>query len=159
MRTASTHFIALCLLVAAPIRVVAQMQSIIGTWILDVKASTFTTPYVINSEHFTVQATGDAVKVITDVRIGRFIFSRNYHSEFTAKYDGQPYAIIGLADVDTVTLRHIDVSTVERIDRKGERIVQRIIRRLGEDGKTLYVEQEVFKDGTRYVNRLVFKRK
>jgi hypothetical protein len=159
MRTASTRCLMLCLLVAVSIRAVAQTPSIIGTWILDVKASTFTTPYAIRSEQFTVQAVGNAVKVITDVRISRSIFIRTYHSEFTAKYDGQRYPMIGLDDVDTVTLRIIDPSTVERIDRKGERIVQRLTRRLSDDGKTLHVQQEVFRGDTRYVNQLVFRGK
>ena len=55
------------------------------------------------------------------------------------EYSHFNYPITGSQNADTVALKRIDARTIERTDKKGEKVVATSSRAVSEDGKTMTV--------------------
>ena len=59
--------------------------------------------------------------------------------EYTAQFDGKDYPLTGSQTADKTSLKRIDARTIERTDKKGEKVVATSSRVVSEDGKTMTV--------------------
>jgi hypothetical protein len=129
---------------------------VIGTWKLDLTKSKYSPGPPPKSLALRFEAAGEGVKLTSD---GVNAEGQPTHTEYTANYDGKDYPIAGSATADTVSLKRIDASTVERTDKKGGKIVETRTRKISSDGKMLTV---AFKGtdakGQPFNNMLVFER-
>ena len=58
------------------------------------------------------------------------------HVQYSAKFDGKDYPATGIANADTVSVKRIDVNTVETMQKKDGKVVMTITTRVSKDGKT-----------------------
>jgi hypothetical protein len=56
--------------------------------------------------------------------------------EYTATYDGKDCPLAGSQIADTTSLKRIGANTVERVDKKGGKVVQTVRRVYSKDGKS-----------------------
>jgi hypothetical protein len=78
---------------------------------------------------------------------------------YTASYDGKDYPITGSASADTLALKATAKNTVERVDKKGGKVVQTFVRKISADGKTMTVTQKATTPkGEAVENTMVFER-
>jgi len=129
----------LCTLVAA-LPVSAQAKDPFeGTWQLQVSKSTFSPgpPFMSSTE--TVQSVGNTRKTTVDVVLDK---GQSVHYEFTAAYDGKDYPITGLLSADTVVLRRVNASTIERIHKKDGKTVATYVSKMSPDRRTVTTTQK-----------------
>lgn len=124
------------------------IDSMLGTWKLDVAASTFdgAVPY---ARQLTLRQAGTAIRTTEDTNVdgppgeGRAPSTvpaprDRARVDYTARYDGRDYATAS-GPVETVSLRRIDARTVERLGKVGGRLVETTTMRQSADGNTLTV--------------------
>jgi hypothetical protein len=58
------------------------------------------------------------------------------HVQYSAKFDGKDYPVMGIANADTVSVKRIDPSTVEVTQKKDGKAVMTVTSRVSNDGKT-----------------------
>jgi hypothetical protein len=138
--TALARFFALVVgVVVASVLVVAvsaQASPEIGTWKLNVAKSKFSPGPAPKSQTVTFAAAGQGVKVTTE---GVGADGTKTAQSYTANYDGKDVPLTGSATTDTVSLKRINATTVERTDKKAGKVVQTITRVMSADGKTLTI--------------------
>ena len=108
----------------------------IGTWKLNVAKSKYSPGPAPQSVTMKVEASGQGEKSTTE---GVNAAGAPTKTEYTANYDGKDYPMTGSQNADTVSLKRIDARTLERIDKKGEKVMVTSTRVLSEDGKTMTV--------------------
>jgi hypothetical protein len=131
---------------------------VIGKWVLDPVASTFSGAEP-EKRFMTFEAVGaDAIKQIVDTTGANGATDR---SEFTAKYDGKDVPISNSV-LDFVSLKRVSPTKVERSGKRRstkDEIVETQTRELSADGKTLTVTtMGTDFDGNEYSSTQVFKR-
>jgi hypothetical protein len=84
----------------------------------------------------TIEAAGDGEKATTE---GVNAAGTATMTQYTAQYDGKDYPMTGSQNVDTVALKRIEARTLERTDKKGDKVVGTLTRVVSEDGKTMTV--------------------
>ncbi len=134
---------------------VKQPDPLIGTWTLNVERSKFHPNLPPQSMTVTCEQTPKGMHTVSIVTLRDGSRSRN---EYTAAYDGKDYPIIGVPQVDTVSLRQIDTLTSERVDKRDGRRVQSWMRQVYSDGHTLVVTQKGV-DATGVDHLMIFDRK
>jgi hypothetical protein len=92
--------------------------------------------YARNQLTMKIEAAGEGEKATTE---GVNAAGTATRTEYTAQYDGKDYPITGSQNADTVALKRIDARTIERTDKKGEKVVVTSSRVVSEDGKTMTV--------------------
>jgi endonuclease YncB( thermonuclease family) len=125
---------------------------VIGTWTLNVAKSTFSPGPGSTSATVTFEAAGQSVHVVADIVDAKGV---TQHTEYTGNYDGKDYPITGVAGVDTVSLKRIDATSTQRIDKKAGKVVQTWDRKVSADGKTLTVTQKGTDAEGRTVNNVM----
>ena len=129
----------LAVLVAALVvaqHVVAQNVPAAGTWKLNVEKSKFAKIKTVKSLTRTAEADGDGVKISYE---GEFADGSPLKFMFSAKYDGNDYAVTGEGkpfDTDTIALKRLDAKTVESTLKKDGTIVAKVKSAVSKDGKT-----------------------
>ncbi len=118
------------------VAVSAQASPEIGTWKLNVAKSKFSPGPAPKSQTVTFTAAGQGVKVTTE---GVGADGSKTAQSYTANYDGKDVPLTGSATTDTVSLKRISATTVERTDKKAGKIGQTITRVMSADGKTLTI--------------------
>ena len=103
--------------------------------------STWRSPSTVPARHpkvmtMKVEASGQGEKATTE---GVNAAGTPTKTEYTANYDGKDYPITGSQNADTVSLKRIDARTMERTDKKGDKVVATSTRVVSEDGKTMTV--------------------
>ncbi len=102
----------------------AQSNSEVGTWKLNVAKSKYVNRQAPKSETRTIEAQGDGVKVSMDGVAGDG--SRIAYS-YTTNYDGKdsPYSGVGTPNgADTVATKRVDANTTALIQKKAGKVVQ-----------------------------------
>jgi hypothetical protein len=122
---------------ASLVRVSAQASNPrIGTWKLNVEKSKYSPGPAPQGQTMKIEASGDGEKATTE---GVNAAGTATLTEYTAQYDGKDYPITGSQNADTVSLKRIDARTLERTDKKGDKVVGTSTRVVSEDGKTMTV--------------------
>ena len=118
-------------------RVAAQASNPrLGTWKLNVAKSKYDPGPAPQSNTMKIEAAGEGEKATTE---GVNATGAPTKTEYTAQYDGKDYPITGSQNADTVALKRLDARTMERTDKKGEKVVATSSRAVSEDGKTMTV--------------------
>jgi hypothetical protein len=116
-------------------RVAAQASNPrLGTWKLNVEKSKYNPGPAPQSGTMKVEAAGEGEKTTAE---GVNAAGTATKTEYTAQYDGKDYPITGSQTADTVALKRIDARTIERTDKKGDKVVGTSRRVISEDGKTM----------------------
>jgi hypothetical protein len=122
---------------AGLVRVAAQASNPrIGTWKLNVEKSKYSPGPAPQSTTMKIEASGDGEKATTE---GVNAAGTATKTQYTASFDGKDYPLTGSQNADTVSLKRIDARTMERTDKKGEKVVATSTRVVSEDGKTMTV--------------------
>jgi hypothetical protein len=108
----------------------------LGTWKLNVVKSKYDPGPAPQSVTMKIEAAGEGEKATTE---GVNAAGAPTKTEYTAQYDGKDYPMTGSQNADTVALKRIDARTIERTDKKGEKVVVTSSRVVSEDGKTMTV--------------------
>jgi hypothetical protein len=103
-----------------------------GTWKLNEAKSTFP-PMAAKNNTVAYDAAGDNVKVTVD---GTDREGKPTHNEWTGKFDGKDYPLMGDPDADTRSYKKIDDRTTELTNKKGGKVTAsgRIV--VSADGKS-----------------------
>ena len=104
-----------------------------GTWKLNVAKSTYDPGPAPQSSTTKIEAAGEGEKAITE---GVNATGAPTKTEYTAQYDGKDYPLTGSQNADTLALKRIDARTLERTDKKGDKVVATSTHVVSEDGKT-----------------------
>jgi hypothetical protein len=122
---------------ASLVRVSAQASNPrIGTWKLNVEKSKYSPGPAPQSVTMKIEAAGEGEKATTE---GVNAAGTATMTQYTAQYDGKDYPITGSQNADTVALKRIDARTLERTDKKGDKMVATSTRVISADGKTMTV--------------------
>ena len=108
----------------------------LGTWKLNVAKSKYDPGPAPQSVTMKIEAAGEGEKSTTE---GVNATGAPTKTEYTAQYDGKDYPMTGSQNADTVALKRIDARTLERTDKKGDKVVATSTRVISEDGKTMTV--------------------
>ena len=108
----------------------------LGTWKLNLEKSKYNPGPAPQSNTTTIEASSDGETATTK---GVNAAGTATGTQYTAQYDGKDYPITGSQNADTVALKRIDARTIERTDKKGEKVVATSSRVVSEDGKTMTV--------------------
>ena len=122
---------------ASLVRVSAQASNPrSGTWKLNLAKSKYDPGPAPQSNTMKIEASGEGEKATTE---GVNAAGTATGTQYTAQYDGKDYPMTGSQNADTVALKRIDARTLERTDKKGDKVVATSTRVLSEDGKTMTV--------------------
>jgi hypothetical protein len=142
---------------ARPISAADKPTPWMGTWVLDIARSSFTPGPPLKSNTFVVSDAGD----------GRLHETMDYvnghgkatHLAFAAAFDGKPVAVIGSADLDSVTFIPYASAAFKFEFKKGDKLVQWGFLEVDKERKTLHGPMYgVAPDGTRWKYHYVFER-
>jgi hypothetical protein len=128
----------------------------VGTWKLNAAKSTFSPGPAPKSQtrNYTESDQGVTVTVTTTTADGK-----ESTTTLTFKDDGKPYPMSGSPDVDTVSIKRVDASTVHSTQMKGGKQIGTASRTVSKDGKTLTFKQKgTHADGTKYDDVAVYDR-
>ena len=104
-----------------------------GTWKMNAAKSTYSPGPAAKSITLTVEADENSIKINSEGIDGD---GNPTHVQYDAKFDGQDYAITGVPNVDTISVKRIDANTIESTSKKGTQIVMTVTSRISKDGKT-----------------------
>lgn len=126
-----------------------------GTWRLNVAKSKFNPGPAPKSSTVTFAAAGQGVKVVVDSATT----DAKVHWEYTANFDGKPYAVTGNPDGDMVVARRVDATTIETSYTLKGKPTMVVRRTLSPDGKIYTVTQTGTNgQGQKINNVLVFEK-
>jgi hypothetical protein len=108
----------------------------IGKWRLSLAKSTYSGSLAPKSQTVTYEASSMGMTVTTE---GVAADGSTTLQKYTTKYDGKDVPISGSATADVVATTRIDARTIERTDKKADKVVQTLRRTVSADGKTLTV--------------------
>ncbi len=120
---------------AGLVRVAAQASDArIGTWKLNVEKSKFNPGPGPKSETLKIEASGQGEKGTAE---GINATGAPIMTQYTAQYDGKDYPYTGSQNVDTVSFKRIDARTIERTNKKGDKVLTTSTQVVSQDGKTI----------------------
>jgi hypothetical protein len=106
----------------------------LGTWKLNLAKSKYNPgPPPKEPTVITMEAAGNGVKYSSK---GVNAEGKATGAQYTANYDGKDAPLAGSQTADTVSLKKVDANTVERVDKKGGKVVTTIRREYAKDGKS-----------------------
>ena len=108
-------------------------NSELGNWKLNVEKSKYSPGPPPKSAMITMVAAGNGVKYSSK---GVNAEGKPTGQEYTANYDGKDVPLTGSLIADTTSLKRVDAQTVERVDKKGGKVVQTVRRAYAKDGKS-----------------------
>jgi hypothetical protein len=111
----------------------------VGTWKLNLAKSKYTSMPAPKSETAKLEAQGNGVKYAID---GVDAEGKKYHQEFAFKYDGKDYPFTGNSDIDSISSKRVDATTVEFVTKKGGKEMSKGREVISIDGKTITVTEE-----------------
>ena len=113
---------------------VAQTDSQVGVWKLNVAKSKYSPGPAPTSATTTVEAAGAATNVTVDQEMAD---GTKRHYTFTAAYDGKDAPIVGNnPDADTVARTRVNASTVKTVSKKDGKTTITQTSAVSSDGKT-----------------------
>jgi hypothetical protein len=108
----------------------------IGTWKLNVEKSKYNPGPAPKSETLKIEASGQGEKATVE---GVNAAGTPIMTQYAAQYDGKDYPYTGSQNVDTLSLKRIDARTIERTNKKGDKVVSTSTQVISQDGKTVTV--------------------
>lgn len=128
----------------------------LGTWILDLSKSKFVPDNPPQKRTFSITAKDGSIRfLMRTTASGGLDNGMISESEFTAKYDGKDYEI-SESVLDTVSLKKIDATTIERTGKiRGNRVETETMK-LSQDGKTLTITTKGSVGGNDYSSSQVY---
>jgi hypothetical protein len=112
----------------------AQADSQVGVWKLNVAKSKYSPGPVPTSATTTIEAAGKGTKVSVDQTLPDGS-KRQY--TFTTDYDGKEAPVVGSnPDADTISRTRIDASTVQTVGKKAGKVTTTQTSKVSSDGKT-----------------------
>jgi hypothetical protein len=126
-----TALLSLTLLVAGATAGFAQ-SPLMGTWKLNEAKSKIPVGFPKNTSVVYVAA-GDSVKISTD---GLERDGKPTHTEWTGKFDGKDYPVVGDPTLDTRSYMTVDDHTLTMINKKGGKVMTNGEIEVARDGKT-----------------------
>jgi hypothetical protein len=147
-------FLGLLLLTWAGAAPSQTKDPILGTWELDTDNSTFSPgqPPLSRTMKFEMQDGALFHQTLTPN-----LFGGANIIQYTAKFDGKDYDIIGTG-LDTVSLKRVDTNTIERTGKESGKVAETCIMKVSADGKTLTVTTKGSFRGTDYSSMQILKR-
>jgi len=127
----------------------------VGEWMLSIAKSTFEPDNTLQRRIATFEAVPDGFKHVQETLLANGSISR---VEYSAKFDGKDYPIVGSA-LDTVSVKRIDANTVERSGKVRGQIIETATRVVSADGKTLTITTKGSLDGMDYSSTQVYDRR
>lgn len=128
----------------------------IGSWKMNPAKSRFNPGPPPKSVVTRFEADGKGLKNTSDIVNAA---GQSTSSVYTANFDGKDYPMQGSPTVDTVSLKRLGPDKVERVDKKGGKVVQTLVRTVSADGKTMTVTQDgTNAKGEKFSNVYVFER-
>lgn len=125
-------FLGLSAVIAVP--AIAQTDSQVGVWKLNVAKSKFSPGPAPTSATTTIEAAGAGTKVSVDQALPDGT-KRQY--SFTANYDGKDAPIVGNnPDSDTVARTRVNASTIRTVSKKDGKVTTTQTSEVSSDGKT-----------------------
>ena len=58
------------------------------------------------------------------------------HVAYDAKFDGKDYAVTGVANADTVSVKRVGADTIQATMKKGDQVVMTVTSKVSTDGNT-----------------------
>jgi hypothetical protein len=157
MRRSGLLLIALA--VAAAALVAQTADPLIGVWNCDVFKSTYTTGQPPVRRTITFEAVGgDSLHFTQETTSEGFNTSETVKLEYTAKIDGKDYPISNSA-LDTVALKRIDATTVERTGKIKGMPTETAVMKFSNRNKTMTITTNGTMDtGAKYSRIEVFNK-
>jgi hypothetical protein len=157
-RTGFALALALTLVVHGRVSDGQAADPLIGTWTLDVFKSTYYTGEPPLRRTITFEAVADGIKQTMETTRQGFNISETVKIEYTAKVDGKDYPIKN-SGLDTVALKRINPTTVERIGKIKDQATETATMKLSNNGRTLTIVTKGVSDtGAEYSRDEVFNR-
>ena len=157
-RTGFILGLALALVVHGRVSDGQAADPLIGTWTLDVFKSTYYTGEPPLRRTITFAAVPDGIKQTMETTRQGFNISETVKIEYTAKVDGKDYPIKN-SGLDTVALKRINPTTVERIGKIKDQATETATMKLSNNGRTLTIVTKGVSDtGAEYSRDEVFNR-
>jgi hypothetical protein len=153
---------------AAPKRSAAAQTGFFGKWNLSIAKSTFKSDLTNFSlsgadgsapqwRTMVLEKSGDSIKHTTDTQL--VTNATNFlRVEYTAKLDGKDYPVQNSSTMDTVSLRQVNPTTIERVAKDRGQVVEKATFTLSPDGKVLTMKNDGTGQGVEYHNVQVFDR-
>jgi len=110
----------------------AQNPRVMGTWKLNEAKSTFS-PQATKNHTVVYEAAGDMIKVTVD---GVGASGGATHNEWTGKFDGQDYVLVGSPTADVRSYRGGSSRTLSLREKKGGKVVLNGTVTVSKDGRT-----------------------
>jgi hypothetical protein len=136
MRSFLSHAILGGALALFSIAVLAEGESGMGTWKLNVAKSTYSPGPAPKSLTAKFEPAGKGLKGTTE---GMGADGKPTATDYTANWDGKDVALKGSPVADTTSLRRVDANTTVRTDKKDGKVVQTLTRTVSKDGKSFTV--------------------
>lgn len=134
----------------------AQKDAALGTWNLNVAKSSIKSGPPPKGAVVSFEPSGKGVKSVQELVDAD---GKKNTVTYTAAYDGKDYPITGSASAETVALKSAGANTVERLDKKGGKVVATWSRSVSRDGRTMTATHKgTGADGKPFTNTWVFDR-
>jgi hypothetical protein len=156
-RSLVSAVVCLGLFAVAGATALAQSDSQVGVWKLNVAKSKYSPGPAPTSATTTIEAAGTGTKVTVDQALAD---GTKRHYTFTANYDGKDAPVVGdNPDADTVARTRINASTVQTISKKAGKVTITQTSAVSSDGKTRTVTTKgVNAKGQKVANVAVYER-
>lgn len=153
---------------AAPKRPAAAQTGFFGKWNLSIAKSSFRSDlknYNLSGADgsapqwrtILIEQTSDSMKQTTDTQL--VTNATNFlRVAYTAKFDGKDYPVENSSTMDTVSLRRVTPTTIERIGKDRGKVVETATFTLSADGKMLTIKSDGTGQGVEYHDVQVFDR-
>ncbi len=153
---------------AEPRRTAVVETGFFGKWNLSIAKSTFKsdlTNYSLSGADgsapqwrtMLIERSGDSIKHTTDTQL--VTNATNFlRVEYTAKLDGKDYPVEASSTMDTVALRQVNPTTIERVAKDRGKVVEKATFTLSAGGAVLTIKNDGTGQGVEYHNVQVFDR-
>lgn len=129
----------------------------VGTWELDLTQSSFTPGPAVRSQTRTYTQTPDGVRFVLE---GVSATGAPMHTEYTARYDGKDYPLIGAGYTNWIALTRINTVRTDGVEKKDGRPVYTVSRIVSTDSRTMTITVNGRNvRGDSVANVLVFRRR
>ena len=132
----------------------SEKDLLVGNWGLDRGKSEYFPDTTLQRRSVTIDAKDNGIHFLMKTVTER---GNTVEAEFSAMYDGKDVPISG-SQLDTVALKRVDASTVERTGKIAGKVVENCTMSVSKDGKTMTMVTKGAIDGEDYNSKQVFTR-
>jgi hypothetical protein len=150
MKRVLAYGVVVVLVAMASMQVIAQSNTLLGTWKLNVAKSKYTGSPAPKEMTRTVAADGDSVKY---TYAGTAADGSPISYGFTVKFDGKDYPTTGNAPggVDMIAIKRVNANTYEATQKKAGKVVSTGKVDVSKDGKVTTITSKSAVDSSQYV--------